>query len=155
MRKTSGVFIIVSRSIFTCAAWIISISYLLMTLSEDYFTKSYLFLAFIGLITLVVIFTWQKYNYQKFGKMDRRKFPQPVTTDRMGEIFAVTGKTVEEFRSSNSLSLELVREYDSEGERFVDRLIMLADTIEGEISPPYAERTVTAPTSHEREKVAV
>ena len=160
MRKILGVLIKIIRLILTCAAWIVSVTYLVMTLYEDSFIRSYSFLTLvrlvvIGLIIFAVIFTWQKYNYHKFGKLDRRKFPQPVTADNMGEIFAVAGEIVEEFRLSASLSLELVREYDSESDSIVDRLMMFADTSEYEISPPYTAKTAAVPESREREEAAV
>gem|GEM_PF-1333599 len=160
MRKVLEVLIKIIRLVLTCATWVVSITYMVMTINEDSFIRSYSFLTLvrlvvIGLIVFAVIFTWQKYNYHKFGKLDRRKFPQPVTADNMGEIFAVSGETVEEFRSSTSLSLELVREYNKESDSIVDRLMMLSDTSEYEISPPYTARAAAASAPREHEEVAV
>jgi len=78
-----------------------------------------------------------------------------VTADNMGEIFAVAGEAVEEFQLSTCLSLELVREYDSESDRIIERFMMLADTSEYEISLPYTVRTPSVSTPQALENVAV
>ena len=138
--------------VLTCIVWIVSITYMVITIHEDSFFRSNSFLmlvrlAVIGIIIFVVIFTWQKYNYHKFGKLDRRKFPQPVTVDDMGEIFAVTGEIVEELRGAAGLSLELVSEYDSKNNSIIDRLMMRTDTSEYEICLPYTAVTAMGTTA--------
>jgi len=160
MRKILEASIKAVRLLLTCVAWIVSATHLVMMLYQDPYIRAYSFLTFtrliiIGLMIILLIVTWQKYNYHRFGKLDRRKFPQPVTADNMGEIFAVAGEAVEEFQLSTCLSLELVREYDSESDRIIERFMMLADTSEYEISLPYTVRTPSVSTPQALENVAV
>lgn len=58
-----------------------------------------------GAIPLVLT-AWSRYNYYRYGHLDRRQAPPVVSLEDMGQAFGATGRQVERLRTGRRLSVE-------------------------------------------------
>ena len=70
-------------------------------------TEHMLFILFIGtlLISLYLII-WRQYNFRRFGRKDRRKFPKDVTDGELAERFGLDEEKVKELKTQKVIVFE-------------------------------------------------
>lgn len=54
----------------------------------------------------VVMYLWGRYNWRKYGPLDRRKFPKEVSAEDIAEYFSLALSEVEKFQSEKYIVLE-------------------------------------------------
>ena len=59
-----------------------------------------------ALIGFIVMYFWGKYNFSKYGHLDRRSFPKTVTSEDLANHFNLSISEVEKFRSDKRIVLE-------------------------------------------------
>lgn len=70
-------------------------------------TERMLFILFVGtlIITLYMI-CWRQYNFRRFGKKDRRRFPRNVTDEDIAEYFKLEVSEVRSLRGQKVIEFE-------------------------------------------------
>lgn len=70
-------------------------------------TKHMLFIFFIGsLIITLYLICWRQYNFRRFGKKDRRKFPNDVTDEELAEHFKLDVSEVQKLKNQKVIVFE-------------------------------------------------
>lgn len=81
--------------------------FLFLTEEMIYVIQEYFFIYFVAiLIFAVLMIIWKNYNYQKFGKLHRRKFRPDVDDQELCELFDLDMSVVEHMQSSRYVLLE-------------------------------------------------
>jgi poly-beta-1,6-N-acetyl-D-glucosamine biosynthesis protein PgaD len=60
----------------------------------------------ISLCSFIMMYVWGRYNYKKYGKLQRRTFPKDVTAEDLSEYFLLSKEEVERFQSDKIIKLE-------------------------------------------------
>jgi hypothetical protein len=53
-----------------------------------------LIIILLAIITFLVMYSWAKYNYKRFGHLDRRKTPPEVSDGELAAVLGTTSRTV-------------------------------------------------------------
>jgi|GEM_PF-949222 len=54
----------------------------------------FLFFGVWGLIVFLVLILWQQYNYRTYGKLNRRKFPRPVSVQDLATVYQTSSAAI-------------------------------------------------------------
>ena len=113
--------------ILTIFAWLIIISYVgyliygSLAIHYDWYLPEFtiytremvieiqkdFYILFIALLILcVLLIFWKNYNYQKYGKLHRRKFGADVTNAELAKIFELSVEEVEQIQKQRMVVLE-------------------------------------------------
>ena len=66
----------------------------------------FLILLIAALVVVLILILWKSYNYQRFGKLDRRKFRDSVSTGEIAEYFHISPEEIEKMKSEKYIVLE-------------------------------------------------
>jgi poly-beta-1,6-N-acetyl-D-glucosamine biosynthesis protein PgaD len=115
------------ESIITLLGWIYMLGFFIytaLTLVLWYFNINYIYneLFFVqnifdtlkiisltitaAMIAFVIMLGWGRYNYRKFGHLDRRQFPKVVSSEDIAKYFDLPIQQVEEFQNDKWINLE-------------------------------------------------
>ncbi|WP_462410140.1 poly-beta-1,6-N-acetyl-D-glucosamine biosynthesis protein PgaD [Neobacillus sp. Marseille-QA0830] len=61
---------------------------------------------FISVVSFIVLFAWGKYNYHRYGKLDRRGFPDHVSQEELAQYFQLPPVEVEKYHSDKYILIE-------------------------------------------------
>ncbi|MDF2547169.1 MAG: pgaD [Anaerosolibacter sp.] len=59
-----------------------------------------------AMVAFVIMLGWGRYNYQKFGHLDRRQFPKKVSSEDIAKYFNLSIQQVDELQSDKWINLE-------------------------------------------------
>jgi len=54
----------------------------------------------LSVVIFAIVMGWSVYNYRKYGKLNRRKFPKPVTDDELLQYFDITPEQLDRLKNS-------------------------------------------------------
>lgn len=70
-------------------------------------TERMFFILFVGsLIITLWLICWRQYNFRRFGKKDRRKFPKDVTDEDLAEYFKLEPEEIKKLKSQKVIEFE-------------------------------------------------
>jgi poly-beta-1,6-N-acetyl-D-glucosamine biosynthesis protein PgaD len=115
------------ESIITLLGWLYMLGffiYTVLTLVLWYFNISYIYnelffmqnifdtLRIISItvaaaaIAFAVMFCWGRYNFQRFGNLNRRQFPKAVSSDDLAEYFKIPIEQVDALQNDKWINLD-------------------------------------------------
>lgn len=60
----------------------------------------------LGIVFFMVQFIWGFYNYRRFGKLKRRRFPQKVNPHELADYFSITEEEVSYLQEQHIITLK-------------------------------------------------
>lgn len=95
--------------ILTILIWLFNLSnfYKLLVFLNIRKTINTLIITFaISILAFLIMFIWGKYNYKRYAHLNRRKFPNDVTSNEIVEYFNLPHELVTSMQNDKEIELE-------------------------------------------------